>query len=353
MLLKKYKILLIPVAYFLLALFSDCSGSKNSTGEKVEKAAASGYKNPVFNHDFPDPNIEKGKDGFFYAYSTEANWDKDGLSGGRRIIPILRSRNLVDWEVAGSALAKKPDWKKEGGIWAPDVTLHNGKYYLYYSYSTWGDPDPGIGFAISDKPEGPFTDKGKVFFSKEIGVDNSIDPVLFLDDGKLFLVWGSFHGIYGIQVSEDGVTTIGEKFRLGGNAYEGSFFYKRGKYYYYFGSTGTCCEGITSTYNVKVSRSTSFKGPYSDREGKSLLENGGSLFLERNEAANGFVGTGHNGDIIVDDVGDTWILYHAFDKIKSNKRVMLLDKIEWVNDWPVISNNKPTISEQPGPVFKK
>jgi len=310
------------------------------------------YQNPVFNHDFPDPNLVKAKDGFYYAYSTQINWSRDNF-GGRYVIPILRTKNLVDWEVVGDALAKKPDWKQAGGIWAPDAAYYKGKYYLYYSFSTWGDPNPGIGVAVADKPEGPFHDKGKLFLSKEIGVDNSIDAFLFEDKGKPYLVWGSFHGIFGVELSADGLQVKGNKFQLACNAYEGSYIYKKGKYYYYLGSTGSCCEGEKSTYEVKVGRSKQFKGPYLDKEGKSLLTNGGTLLVRRNASTEGFVGAGHNGDIIEDKAGQTWMLYHAFKKGQPGTgRVMLLDKINWQNGWPAIENSEPSIKRIKGPVFK-
>src|SRR5579875_257496 len=117
------------------------------------------YQNPVFAHDFPDPNLVKSPDGYFYAYSTQSNWKRDSLSDSTHFIPILRSKDLTHWSYVGDALKTKPNWKKEGGIWAPDITLYKGKYYLYYSYSTWGDPNPGVGFAVSIKPGGPFVDK--------------------------------------------------------------------------------------------------------------------------------------------------------------------------------------------------
>src|SRR3954451_11984936 len=91
------------------------------------------YVNPVFNHDFPDPNLVEAKDGFFYAYSTQASWKNENF-GGSYFLPIIRSKNLINWEVVGDALKKKPDWKSEGGIWAPDATFYNNSYFLYYSY---------------------------------------------------------------------------------------------------------------------------------------------------------------------------------------------------------------------------
>ena len=312
------------------------------------------YQNPVFSHDFPDPNLVKAADGFFYAYSTQANWKRDTLADSAHIIPILRSKDLMNWTYVGDALKSKPTWKEKGGIWAPDVTLYKGKYYLYYSYSTWGDPNPGVGFAISSKPEGPFADKGKLFVSKELGVDNSIDPFLEVDDKKLYLVWGSFHGIYGVPLSDDGSKITGDTFRIAGSQYEGSFIYKRGSEYFYFGSTGSCCEGAKSTYRVLVGKASSFKGPYFDKSGKSLLESGGTLLLQGNKGSEGFIGPGHNGDIFSDKNGDTWMLYHAFSKEagKDYKRMMLLDKIEWIDGWPTMINNEASFTPHKGPVFK-
>lgn len=222
-------------------------------------AGASSYKNPVWDHDFPDPNLVKAPDGYFYAYATDVNWREDGM-GGPYTVPVLRSKDLVHWQFRGDAFDKRPRWKK-GGIWAPDVTYYDHRYIMFYSFSTWGDPDPAIGVAVSNTPEGPFTDRGALFYSREIGVDNSIDPFLIVDSGTPYLVWGSFHGIYGVPLSPDATRVAGEKFRIADNRFEGSYIYKRGKYYYYFGSAGSCCDGARSTYHVYVGRALSLRGP--------------------------------------------------------------------------------------------
>lgn len=334
--------------YFLVINNWETVSAQTETKSKNKRT----YQNPVFDHNFADPNLIKAKDGYYYAYSTQANWKKDNL-GGPYVIPILRSKNLVNWVEVGDALTKKPEWKPEGGIWAPDAVEYKGKYYLYYSFSTWGDPNPGIGLATSTQPQGPFTDHGKLFFSKEIGVSNSIDAFFFEDEGNPYLIWGSFHGIYGVELSEDGMQLNGEKFQIAGTAYEGSLIYKKGKYYYFLGSTGTCCEGEKSTYDVRVGRSESFKGPYLDKEGKSLMENGGTVILRKNTGAGGFVGPGHNGDIVTDKAGKTWMIYHAFDKKELKKgRVMLLDRVKWKTGWPVIENSEPGLDPQKAPNFK-
>ena len=337
--------------YFILFFYAVTM--QTTVAQSAASASHTGtltYQNPVFNHDFPDPNLVQAKDGYFYAYSTQASWQKEAF-GGQYVTPVLRSKNLVSWEVVGDALSKKPDWKTEGGIWAPDATYRRHTYFLYYSFSTWGDPNPGVGVATSKNPAGPFTDHGKLFLSKELGVDNSIDPVVFTVNKKPYLVWGSFHGIYAVQLSKDGTKVKGTKFQLAGNAYEGSFIYQKGKYYYYFGSAGSCCEGAKSTYQVKVGRAATFKGPYMDRDGKPLLENGGTLLLQKNPGEEGFIGPGHNGDIVTDKAGQTWMIYHAFDKKDPVRRVMLLDKISWVDGWPVIDGAQPSVGLHPGPVF--
>jgi len=309
------------------------------------------YRNPVVDFDFPDPNLVLAKDGYIYAYSTQATYNRPGMQG-LHLLPILRTKDLVHWDYAGDVFKTKPTWKQPGGLWAPDVSFFKDRYLLYYSCSVWGDPNPGIGVAWSQQPQGPFTDEGKLFLSKEIGVDNSIDPVFYLDKDQPYLFWGSFRGIFGVALSPNGFKTAGEKFQIAGNSFEGSFIFKRGRYYYYFGSKGTCCEGLKSTYRIVVGRADSLRGPYVDHEGKRLLDNGGSLVIQKNADSTGFTGPGHNGDLIVDQKGDTWFIYHAYkDKEPSKGRVMLMDKLLWKDNWPQVKNFQPSTKRQRGPVL--
>lgn len=339
-----------------LTLFS-CKTNKSLSGTGQETALHKTYQNPVWNHDFPDPNLVQSPDGYFYAYSTEVYLKEDGMK--HYVVPVLRSKDLVHWALVGDAFTGKPNWKPDGGsIWAPDVTYYNGHYIMFYSYSYWDDPNPGIGVAVSDTPQGPFKDLGKLFYSKEIGVKNSIDPFLLVDEGKPYLIWGSFNGIYGVPLTKDATHIAGDKFQLADRHFEGSYIYKHGKYYYYIGSTGTCCNAAQSTYKLEVGRSLALEGPYVDKAGKSLLQGGGSLLLEANPGNTGYVGPGHNGDIERDDAGISWIFYHAIDKKqpahkngKGTRRVMLLDKVYWIDGWPVIKNNEPSVSKTAAPIF--
>ena len=93
-----------------------------------------------------------------------------------------------------------------------------------------------------------------------------------------------------------------------------------------FASIGTCCEGLKSTYQTVVGRSKSVWGPYVDKQGRSMMENHHELLIRGNKR---FVGTGHNSELVTDDAGQDWILYHGVDTANPHGRVLLLDKVEW------------------------
>ncbi len=229
----------------------------------VSLHAADKYSNPVIDYSLPDPSIIKGEDGYFYLYATE----------DIRNLPIHRSKDLVNWEFLGTAFTdeNRPDFEPNGGIWAPDINKIGDKYVLYYSMSVWGGEwTCGIGCAVSDRPERPFKDCGMMFRSNGIKVQNSIDPFYIEDNGHKYLFWGSFRGIYAIELSEDGLSlkSGSSPVQIAGTAYEGTYIHKRGGYYYMFASIGSCCEGLKSTYTTVVGRSTSLFGPYLDKKVK-------------------------------------------------------------------------------------
>ena len=316
------------------------------------------FTNPVFVPDLADPTVVRGKDGWFYAYGTENTW----FEGVHRVTPIVKSLDLVSWEYVADAFETKPSWKA-GGIWAPDVTFYNEKYYLFYSLSVWGDPNPGIGLATATTPLGPFEDQGKVLDSESSGVDNSIDPFFYFEgegrNKKFYLFWGSFRGIYGIEMNSSLTDFIGEKFRIGGNMFEATVIYKKNDIYYFFGSGGSCCDGPNSTYKVVMARSDHIKGPYLDKDGTDIATQGvpGTLLLKGDGIK--FVGPGHNAEIIVDDSGDEWLLYHAVELENpylsggATRRPLMLDKLHWDDEgWPYLENDIPETSSQSGPYFE-
>jgi arabinan endo-1,5-alpha-L-arabinosidase len=207
----------------------------------------------------------------------------------------------------------------------------------------------GIGVAVSDKPEGPFKDLGKLIRSNEIEVQNSIDPFYIEDEGVKYIFWGSFHGIYASELSSDGLTLKpgAEKQLIAGSAYEGTYILKKEGYYYLFASTGTCCEGMNSTYKTVFGRSDSLFGPYLDKEGKSMDNNFHETLIRGDDR---FAGTGHNSEIVEDQQGKTWIFYHAVDRTNPKGRVLMLDEVQWKDNWPFVDGNCPSNS-YPKPSF--
>lgn len=306
----------------------------------VSLYAADKYSNPVIDYSLPDPSIIKGEDGYFYLYATE----------DIRNLPIHRSKDLVNWEFVGTAFtdATRPDFEPEGGIWASDINKIGDKYVLYYSMSVWGGEwTCGIGCAVSDRPEGPFKDCGMMFRSNGIKVQNSIDPFYIEDNGHKYLFWGSFRGIYAIELSEDGLSlkSGSSPVQIAGTAYEGTYIHKRGGYYYMFASIGSCCEGLKSTYTTVVGRSTSLFSPYLDKKGQSMMDNHHEILIHKNDS---FVGTGHNSEIVSDNAGTDWLFYHAVSVANPDGRVLMLDKIDWIDGWPSVEGNSPSVkSEKP------
>lgn len=112
-------------------------------------------------------------------------------------------------------------------------------------------------------------------------------------------------------------------------------------YFYLFASTGTCCEGIKSTYTTVVGRSENLFGPYLDKTGLSMNDNNHEILIHGSDR---FVGTGHNSEIVTDNKIRSWILYHAVDKINPKDRVLMLDEIKWKGGWPFVEGSIPANS---------
>ncbi len=338
---------IITINFVLISLFlMSCKAREAAIVEiaEVEKTnnteQQNTYRNPVLNKSVPDPTIIKAENGSFYIYGTE----------DIRNTPIYKSDDLVNWEFVGTAFTDdtRPNFEPNGGLWAPDINFINGKYVLYYSMSVWGGEwTCGIGVATADKPEGPFTDHGKLFRSNEIQVQNSIDQFYIEEGGKKYLFWGSFRGINYIELSDDGLSVKAgaEKKQVAGTAYEGVYIHKRNGYYYMFASIGSCCEGLNSTYTTVVARSRNLFGPYLDRQGRPMMDNNHEVIISRNQK---FVGTGHNSEIVQDDKEQDWIFYHAVSVDNPKGRVLMMDKVQWSNDWPFIEGGSPSlIADEP------
>ena len=302
-------------------------------------------RQPVIDMSAPDPTVIRAEDGTFYLYATE----------DMRNIPIFHSANLVDWKLVGTAFTdnSRPKWLPKGGIWAPDIQRVGGKYHLYYAKSVWGGEwDAGIGVAVSNSPAGPFVDRGCMFTSKQIGIQNCIDPFYIEDGGKKYLFFGSFHGIYGVELTADGLhVKQGAKPReVAGTFMEATYIRRRGGYYYLFGSAGTCCEGARSTYRITIGRSKSLFGPYVDKTGQRLLDNHYNILLDKDDSV---LGPGHNAGLITDDAGNDYMFYHGFKASDPDAgRVVWLSRIVWADGWPSVMMEKGSQKNETVPVIK-
>lgn len=316
--------------FLLLATIPACRG------ESDDRYDSSTYKNPVTTQKLPDPTVIRDGD-TFYLYATEAIVN----------VPIMKSHDLVNWTLCGTVFsdATRPDFAEGGQVWAPDINYVDDRYLLYYSMSTWGGVwDCGIGVAEAETPEGPWVNHGKMFISSEVNCENSIDPFFIEDDGKKYLFWGSFHGIWGAELSDDGLSLRTETIRqVAGTVFEGTYIHKRGGHYYFFASVGSCCSGLSSTYTVVVGRSENLFGPYTDRNGGDMMDN----CYEKVLTGNGeFAGPGHNAEIMTDNEGADWMLYHAYWVNSPNNRTLMLDRVTWTDGWPLVNDGTPSRGAQ-------
>ena len=332
---------ILSIVSFIMGFTPMTGCSSPNDGEQLQIGPATDisdkYHNPIIHVSLPDPSVIKAPDGHYYLYATE----------NIRNLPIYRSDNLVNWDYVGTAFddESRPKWNPEGRIWAPDINYIDGRYVLYYSKSVWGGEwTSGIGVATSLSPEGPFTDCGSLFISEDIGVRNSIDPFFMEDNGKKYVFWGSFHGIYGIELTEDGLAVQpgSTPTPIAGNQMEGTYIHKRGDDYYLFGSNGSCCEGANSTYQVIYGHSKNLFGPYMTKEGNPMLEGHYNVLLHGNEKV---AGPGHNAEFITDDKGQDWIIYHGYLKTDPDAgRQVFMDKVNWIDGWPVVEGDEPSMN---------
>jgi arabinan endo-1,5-alpha-L-arabinosidase len=255
---------------------------------------------------------------------------------------------------------------KNVDTWAPSLLYANGTYYQYYAipYLPSTGAEAVIGLATSTTPYGPWTDKGYVITSWTgtttplpspnpwgfaTGTTwNAIDPAPFIDaEGNWWLQWGSWsdgmHTVQldpttGLRLTSD-TTTYNVAWRYWGE--EGSFIYpwivNGTQYYYYFGSINPCCSA-TSTYRIVYGRSTSPTGPFYDRGGQNLSDNGGTILLSTHS---NIVGPG--GESVFTDTGANGteslptIVYHYYDGNNNGTPTLGINRLNFTSDgWPYI-----------------
>lgn len=324
------------------------------------------YANPVTEgvvDTFPDPVIIRGKDGLWYAYGTQNPVFQSKGEKGERIMPILRSADMVHWQYAGEVFtpANQPDWHGGSRLWAPDVRYIDGRYHLYYSV-----PDRNtVGVATASTPTGPWTDKGPVMKSSSGCPTGNIDQAQFTDKGgQSYMYWGSYDVLCAAKMNADSTRIEGDVTQVAqGRRMEGAYVVRRDGHYYLFYSDAGCCQGSYSGYKVKVGRATSPTGPFKDDEGVDLMaetSKGGTVV-----GANGnrWIGPGHNA-LQTDLAGADWLVYHGIhaddpdldptpeiNRKQLSKRPMMIDRLDWIDGWPVVrAGAGASEGRQPAPV---
>ena len=166
-------------------------------------AYASGARFP---YDFADPFVLNAG-GSYYGYSTNA---------GAGDIQVVRSPDLVNWELVGNGLAHVPRWAAANATWAPAVLARGGGYVAYYTVREAGSRQQCISRAVSATPAGPFVDDSAGPLVCQVADGGSIDPSPFVDaDGRAFLLWKSEGRgatpptIWSQELSADGLAPTG------------------------------------------------------------------------------------------------------------------------------------------------
>jgi beta-xylosidase len=291
------------------------------------------YKNPVINADYSDPDaIRVGDDYYMIASSFDA------VPG----LPILQSKDLVNWTIIGHALQAQVPYEQfskiqhGNGVWAPAIRVHGGEFLIYYP-----DPDYGIYLTRSKEITGPWSAPVLVEAGKGL-----IDPCPFWDDdGTGYLVHafaGSRAGIKSILVIKKMNAASTKTIDAGVLVYdghdtdptiEGPKLYKRNNYYYIFAPAG----GVSTGWQL-VLRSKNIYGPY---ERKVVMDQGTTR-----------INGPHQGAWVSTQTGEDWFL-HFQDKGPYG-RVVHLQPMKWINDWPVIGIDKDGDGKgEPVLVYKK
>ncbi|PUB28003.1 arabinan endo-1,5-alpha-L-arabinosidase [Promicromonospora sp. AC04] len=301
-----------------------------TAGTTAAPAAVAAYPNPgvvTGSVGVHDPEVAKSPSGTYLLAHTG-----DGIT-------LKTSSDRTRWNDAGAAFPNGASWTHaytngSNHLWAPDITYVNGRYYMYYSASTFGSNHSGIFLATSTTgAQGSWTNQGLVIASNTSDNWNAIDPNLVIDQsGRWRLSFGSFwSGIKMIDLDSSTGKRSGSAFASiagrGGGAIEAPTIHYRNGYYYLFVSFDNCCQGASSTYRVMVGRSTSVTGPYVDRAGTALTSGGGTEIL----AGHGSIhGPGHQA-VFADSDADALFYHYYTDSGASRLGINLLgyDSAGW------------------------
>jgi arabinan endo-1,5-alpha-L-arabinosidase len=265
------------------------------------------FRGDSFTH---DPSLIRTADGTYYVYATH------------NLVEVRSSKDGKTFNYDGSAFAHEISWGAAYGtttdLWAPDVSFHNGEYWMYYAISSFGSRNSAIGLATSRSgAAGTWQDKGKVYASSDADDFNAIDPNLVVDaKGQWWLAFGSFWS--GIKLIRLDPTTglpvaNAKRYRLAARpvapgAIEAPFIRETGGWFYLYVSFDFCCRGAESTYRIMVGRSRQITGPYLDEKRVPMLDGGGTQLL-----ASAGHEHGPGGESVVPTTAGDRLVFHFYD----------------------------------------
>lgn len=330
-------------AALLVPCIAGCHGSSAAAPRQVPPPAIDAVRG------VHDPALIKAN-GVFWLYSTGKG------------IPIRRSTDLIHWDTAGRVFATAVPPSAAAAVpgvefpWAPDISLANGRYRLYYSLSTFGSQRSAIGLAtnVTLDPADPryqWADEGVVLQSSPgVSTFNAIDPNVAVDErGNPWLAWGSFWGglkLRRLDAATGKLSTIdttiyslaaraGTDVTTGPNdaqAVEASFIVRHGTFFYLFASYDLCCRGSSSTYNVRVGRAAAITGPYADMSGVAMTAGGGTIVLQ---GLGRVRGPGHCA--VISDGAQDYMVHHFYDDLAGGAATLQVRPVSWTADgWPVV-----------------
>jgi xylan 1,4-beta-xylosidase len=291
------------------------------------------YINPILAGDYADPTVLRVGEDYYMTHSSFT--DVPGLQ-------LWHSRNLVNWEPIGYALHKFV-----GDVWAPDLALYNGTFYIYFPVYVFNPDGSGrrtIMVVTAAKPEGPWTEP------VDLGCEH-IDPGHIADlQGNRYLYFSDGHMA---PLTSDGQAFTGHVLQV----YDGwvypqewlvecrclespKLFYRDGYYYLVSAEGGTA--GPSTSHMVVVARSTSAIGPWENSPYNPVLRT-----QSRSEK---WWSQGH-GTIFEAADGTWWLMYHGYRNGYQNLgRHTLLVPITWTDDaWPVLPEGTDTAGPLPMP----
>ncbi|WP_022917133.1 glycoside hydrolase family 43 protein [Ruania albidiflava] len=290
------------------------------------------YRNPVLDEDWPDPDVIRFGDEYLMVASSFNR--APGL-------PVLRSADLVTWQVAAHALPAVPPHqhfalpRHGSGVWAPSIRAHEGILYI-----VWPDPDHGLWVSTAPAAEGPWAEPHLLLAGQGL-----IDPCPLWDsDGRTYLVHGwaaSRSGVKNrltvLEVSPDltrvlspGRTVVDGADLPGYSTLEGPKLYRREDWYWIFAPAGGVATGWQAAF-----RSRSVYGPYEERK----------VLAQGSTPVNG----PHQGAWVTDANGADWFVH--FQDRGPYGRVTHLQPMCWDTDgWPVLGESGEPVLSHPAPV---